>query len=158
MSGCAAKRGAAPVAQIADLSEVEAAAVIYLRLWCEGPESQSRVWTDFVNALGPERGRNALKSFEHLFGLCVEHRRRPMMRHSVNCACVGSDEACFCNFILTAIEGDREEALMIATLLVRADLAPALTSLAMEYGLALKTMFQACPVTAGTAPQGKTVH
>ncbi|WP_412105127.1 hypothetical protein [Sulfitobacter sp. D35] len=114
--------------------------MIYLRLWCDGPESQAKVWSDFSVALGPARGRKALRTFEDLFGLCTARSRRPMMRHAVNCACVGSDEACFCNFIATALEGDREDALLIATLMVRADFAPALTALATEYGLALKSM------------------
>lgn len=151
-------RGATPIRQIADLSEIEAAAVLYLRLWFDGEDSQARVWNDFATLLGPERGRAALRTCEQLFGLCAAHARRPLMRHSVMCACVGSDEACFCNFIATALEGDREDALLIATLLVRADHAPALTALGLDYALALRHMVLRRPKSDSSPVQRSRLH
>ena len=56
------------------------------------------------------------------------------MRHSVTCKCLGSDESCFANFIATATDGQREDAMLIATLLVRADMAPLVASLAADFG------------------------
>jgi len=140
MTSAREKRGGAPVGFIAVLDGIEAASVIYLRLWCDGPESQESVWNDFASSLGPAQGRKAVKSFENLCSLCSTHGRRPLMRHSVNCKCLGSDEACFANFIGTAVTGDRDDAILMATLLVRPDVAPLLTSLATEFGLALKRM------------------
>ena len=134
------KRGGAPVGYITELDGIEAASVIYLRLWCDGPESRASVWNDFASSLGTDQGRKALKSFKDLCTLCYKHGRRPLMRHSVNCKCLGSDESCFANFIGTAVTGDRDDAMLIATLLIRADMAPLLTSLATDFGLALKRM------------------
>lgn len=133
-------RGGAPVGFLTELDGIEAASVIYLRLWCDGPESQANVWNDFASSLGTDQGQKALKSFEDLCGLCSKHGRRPLMRHSVNCKCLGADESCFANFIGTAVMGERDDAMLIATLLVRPDVAPLLTSLATEFGLALKRM------------------
>ncbi|MEL6104228.1 MAG: hypothetical protein AAFR68_23370, partial [Pseudomonadota bacterium] len=78
--------------------------------------------------------------FETLCDLCVRHGRRPLMRHNVTCKCLGADESCFANFVGYASEGDREDALLIATTMVRPDVAPALVGVAQEFGLALKRM------------------
>ncbi|WP_179380819.1 hypothetical protein [Jannaschia marina] len=133
-------RGGAAVGVLSDLDAVEAAAVLYLRLWCDGPEAQAQVWDDFRRTLGPDHGRRALKSFETLCGLCTRHGRRPLMRHSLRCACVGADESCFATFIATASGGEREDAMLIATLLVRADVAPLVAALASDVGLAFRRM------------------
>ncbi|MEP5730181.1 MAG: hypothetical protein ABJL67_12515 [Sulfitobacter sp.] len=140
MSNAQGKRGGAPVGFITELDGVEAASVIYLRLWCDGPDSQESVWNDFASTLGCTQGQKALRAFEDLCSLCSKHGRRPLMRHSVNCKCLGSDESCFANFIATAASGDHDDAMMIATLLVRPDFAPLITALATDFGLALKRM------------------
>ncbi len=134
------KRGGAPVGFVTELDGIEAASVIYLRLWSDGPEAQNSVWNDFAASLGPDQGNKAIKSFEHLCSLCSQYGRRPLMRHSVSCKCLGSDESCFANFIAAAATGEREDAMLIATLLVRPDVAPLITSLAADFGLALKRM------------------
>ncbi|MEM9433059.1 MAG: hypothetical protein AAGA12_03995 [Pseudomonadota bacterium] len=133
-------RGGAPVGYVTELGPVEAGAVLYLRLWCDGPDAQAQVWSDFATALGPEKGRKALKSFETLCDLCMRHGRRPLMRHHVNCKCLGGDESCFANFVGYASEGEREDALLIATTIVRPDMAPALVGAAQDFGLALRRM------------------
>ncbi|SMX44185.1 hypothetical protein [Actibacterium lipolyticum] len=135
-----AKRGGAPVGLLTELPDVEAGAVLYLRLWCEGAVSQAQVSDDFALALGMDHGRRALAAFEQLCDLCVRHGRRPLVRHQVTCKCLGADESCFANFISAAADGQREDAMLIATLLVRADVAPSLTALAEDVGIALKRM------------------
>jgi hypothetical protein len=133
-------RGGAPVGYVAELDPIEAGAVLYLRLWFDGLESQAVVWDDFTRVLGADQGRDALKSLEQLCGLCVSYGRRPLMRHQVTCKCLGADESCFANFVAAATEGEHEDAMLIATILVRADMAPSLVGLAQSVGLALKRM------------------
>lgn len=133
-------RGGAPVGFVTELGPVEAGAVLYLRLWCDGPAAQAQVWNDFAAALGQERGKEVLRSFETLCDLCVRHGRRPLMRHHVTCKCLGADESCFANFVGYASEGAREDALLIATTIVRPDIAPSLVGLAQELGHALRQM------------------
>ena len=134
------KRGGAPVGFLAELDGIGAASIIYLRMWHNGPESQADVWTDLSSSLGADHGRKALKAFETLCSLCSQHGRRQLMLHAITCKCIGSDESCFANFIATAATGEREDAMLIATLLVRADFAPIITSLASDFGLALMLM------------------
>ena len=140
MNAMTPHRGGAPVGYVTELGPVEAGAVLYLRLWCDGPDARAQVRDDFATALGTERGRKALKAFEYLCDMCVRHGRRPLMRHNVTCKCLGADESCFANFIGYATEGEREDALLIATTIVRPDMAPPLVGLAQDFGLALRHM------------------
>lgn len=153
-------RGGAPVGFVAELDSVEAASVIYLRLWCDGPVAQAQVWNDFASSLGPKQGRKACQSFGELCQLCTRHCRRPLMRHAVTCQCLGADESCFAHFIAAAATGDREDALMIATLLVRPDVAPLIASLAADVGFALKRMHLAAPrdLSRHTENRNQTLH
>lgn len=160
MTGQSKNRGGAPVGFITELDSIEAASVIYLRLWCDGPDAQAQVWNDFASMLGSKQGRKACKSFEDLCLLCSRHGRRPLMRHSGHCKCLVADESCFANFIAAAATGDREDALMIATLLVRPDVAPLIASLAADVGFALKRMHLSAPrdVSQHTHTQNQTLH
>jgi hypothetical protein len=153
-------RGGADVGFITELDGVEAASVIYLRLWCDGPDAQAQIRDDFASSLGPERGRSALKSFEDLCSLCSRHGRRPLMRHSLQCKCLGADESCFANFIAAAATGEREDAMLIATLLVRPDVAPLIASLAADVGRAFMMMRLGAPrdMVAGSHEVPKTLH
>jgi len=146
------KRGGAPVGHLSELTGAEAASVIYLRLWCEGGSKRQGIHSDFASVFGNVRADHLNQTFGELCRLCVQHGRRPLMRHAVQCGCLGGDEACFANFVAYAAEGEREDALLMATLMVRPDMAPLLTSLATEVGLALKQMRLAAP----SAPQRHT--
>ncbi len=73
--------------------------------------------------------------FEELLDLLADYRRRPLVRHAPDCRCVGADEAVFAHFVTTAATGEREDAMLIATLLVRADVSPLAASLAQTVGL-----------------------
>ncbi|HEY9038405.1 MAG TPA: hypothetical protein VIN05_05635 [Roseovarius sp.] len=152
-------RGGVPVGQLTHLEGLEAASVLYLRLWCDGARSRQAVRDDFDMALGPDHGAAAAEAWGTLLELCADHCRRPLMRHAVTCTCLGADESCFANFIATAAEGAREDAMLMATLIVRADMAPILTSLACECGLALKCMaLAAFPDISRPTATPKTLH
>ncbi len=130
-------RGGLPVGHLSDLDPVGAGAVLCLRLWCDGPAGRTALRTHFHGNLGPRAGRHALEALDTLCDQWIRHARRPPMRHDVTCACLGADEAIFANFVAFASEGDREDAMLIATTLVRADMAALLVTLAGEVGLAL---------------------
>jgi len=132
--------GAAAVGHISDLEPLEGFAVLYLRLWCDSPTTQEQVWNDFAGRLGPAAGREAVRALEDLCSLCARHGRRALIRHQLTCQCLGADEACFANLVAHAVDGEREDALLIATLLVRPDVSPLLASAAQTFGLALKRM------------------
>ena len=138
MNRTAPPRGGAPVGMIEELSAIEAGAVHCLRRWSDGPAAQADIRYDFAATLGKDAGQEALDAFEGMFTLCARYGRRPLMRHSVSCKCLGADESCFANFVGYASEGAREDAFLIAATMVRPDMAGALVGLAEEFGLALR--------------------
>ena len=148
-------RGGAPVGFLSQLGPVEAGAVLYLRLWCSGARFQAQAKDDFAKSLGIKNGNHAFKSFIELFNLYSGQARRPLMHHDVHCKCLGADEACFANFIGYASEGDREDAFLLASTVVRPDLAPSLINFAAEFGMALKRMAHTPTIYAEEA---MTIH
>lgn len=119
-------RGAAPVGQIADLPAHEAAAVMALRRWSGSP------------TVNRGAGREAEFFLGQIFETLQHFGRRSLMRHHVGCNCLGADEACFAQLIGSANDGDREDTMMIACLLVRADAAPIVADLAQMAALHLR--------------------
>jgi hypothetical protein len=160
MTTTSCKRGAAPVGVISDLDATEAAAVIYFRLWCSGPEAQAQVRSDFIQHLGHTHGMRTAETLDRLCRTCVDFGRRPLMCHSVRCTCLGADESCFATFVASAGDGCREDAMLIATLLVRVDMAPVLTALGTDFCLGLKRMQLSTPgeVSGYQGPASSTVH
>lgn len=120
MSGPADRRGGLPVGHFDDLAPLEARVVAALRLW--DPDGST---TGPARALG------------ELLALCQHYGRRPLLRHAVGCPCLGADEACLARLVATAATGGREDAMLIATLMVRPDVAPALSAVAQDFGLGL---------------------
>ncbi|WP_172292215.1 hypothetical protein [Pseudoruegeria sp. HB172150] len=152
------QRGGAPVGFITELDPVGAGAVLYLRLWNDGPDAQAQVHRDFAAHLGPRDGASAVTALEAICDICHRHGRRPLMRHGVSCRCLGGDESCFATFIGVAGDGDREDAMLIAATMIRADMAPSLVGLAETLGLALKRMTLAA-LRAGPVPaHPQTLH
>lgn len=152
-------RGGAAVGRLSDLSPLEAGAVMYLRLWSEGADGRADAASDFDIALGADQGRAAMLTLDRLCSLCAHHGRRPLVRHGLGCACLGADENCFAQMIAAASEGAREDAMMMASLIVRPDFAPALASLSEELGLALRRMTTAIPLpTTGHKTPSTVLH
>jgi hypothetical protein len=151
--------GGVAVGQLAEQPQLERRVVLYFRMWCDGPEGQTAVCKDLAAGLGEAQGRATLKIMESLFDICARHRRRPLMRHAVDCRCLGADEACFAHFVTTAAEGEPEDAMLIATLLVRTDVAPIITPIAADLGRGLKRMMtQQRPPLQHITPMTATLH
>ena len=157
-------RGGAPVGHLGELDAIEASAVIYWRLWAEGTDGQRRVQADFHNALGERVGCEAVQALARIFDMCAHHCRRPLMRHGLSCKCIGADENCFANFIGYASECKREDAALIASLMVDPNLCMPMAALAQTFGLALRRMTLA-PLPADLNftsneinPISKTIH
>jgi len=132
---------------------------MYLRLWGDGVRGRADAASDFQIALGMERGRAAMMTLDHLCSLCAHHGRRPLVRHGLGCSCLGADENCFAQMIAAASEGAREDAMMMASLIVRPDFAPALASLSEELGLALRRMTASVPLPrTGHQPPAAVLH
>lgn len=151
-------RGGAPVGVLADLDPLEANAVLYLRHWSNGAKGRDAVSKEMVTLLGLPRGEAAIEALDNLLALCRDYGRRPLMHHHMRCTCLGADEACFANFVAAAADGERDDALLLATLLVRPDVAPMLASVAFEFGLLLRRAAERAPARPTTHPAETTIH
>ncbi|MCA8880439.1 MAG: hypothetical protein KDA73_10895 [Rhodobacteraceae bacterium] len=130
-------RGGMPVGGLADLPALEFRAVRCLRLWCDGPDGWTRMQAEMADLVGPCRACRLGEAFDLTCRLMLEFCHRPLVRHEVDCPCLGADEATFAHLVRLAGLGDREEAMLLATHLVRADMAPIVVSHAARVGLEL---------------------
>ncbi|MGH1330645.1 MAG: hypothetical protein ACRBBK_07170 [Paracoccaceae bacterium] len=149
------QRGGAPVGMVDDLGPLESAAVLFLRLWSDGAEGREKVLIGFEAALGEKAGARATADFAQLYDLCLHYGRRALVRHDVACRCLGADESCFGTFLAAAVEAPSEDAALIATLIVRPDMALPLAGLAQNVGLSLLRVGKASapPLRTGPHPQ-----
>lgn len=149
-------RGAAAVAMLQELPNAEVLLVRSLRLWCEGEPGQRQLERDFALSLGEACGARAYQQVDAVLRLMLENCRRPLIRHAASCRCVGSDEAVFAQLVTSAASGEREDAMMVACLLVRADIAPSLCAAAEGLGVELLRGGLRSPVTPHAA--SPTLH
>ncbi|MEM9148011.1 MAG: hypothetical protein AAGC57_17695 [Pseudomonadota bacterium] len=148
------RRGGAPVGCLSELPPVEAAAVVYLRLWCSGGERQAEVWNSFAIRFGSSEGARRLKAFERLMATITDAARRPIMRHQLDCSCVGADEAIFANLVAAAASGASEDAVLFAALLVHPHMAAPVVAEARLVGQSLSAM----AANGSPAPQTSKSH
>jgi hypothetical protein len=98
------------------------------------------------------RGSNALREgsdmgriFDQMMLVFQRHARRPLVHHGMSCDCLGADEAVLAQFVRHAARGQREDACLMAMLLVRADVAPLAVSLAEQLGLLIDATLRTDP-------------
>lgn len=137
MSAAPRGAGGAPVGRLEDLPPLERMVVLCLRLWSSGSPGREAVRGDLLARHGRAAGQRLHDNLAALIDTTVRHARRPLLCHAPDCPCAGADEAVLARFVALAAEGAREDAILIATLLVRADLALGLATLAEETGLGL---------------------
>ncbi len=133
-------RGGSPVGRLSQYGAVESGAILYLRLCLGANGAMDRARSGLIEALGDTAGSRATEALTDLVTILVDHGRRPMACHGLACQCVGADEACLAQMVGCAAEGAMEDATLMATLMVRADLAPALAGAAQAFGLWLNQM------------------
>lgn len=143
--------GGASVAVLSHLEGWEANLVVNLRSWCEGPEGQARVWNDYARTLGASRAREEIRTLENLVNTLADYAYRPLVRHCVHCACVGSDECIFLNLVRTASDGHLTDAALIATLLAGPTQAEVIALLAGQVGAGARLV---APGVSGTQQDG----
>ena len=149
-------RGAAPVGRMDELPRLEAVAILFMRMWCDGGEQRQRIAADLTLALGDTDAAIATGLFDDLMRLTLSCARRPLMRHGVPCQCFGGDECAFANMLVAAMTGDREEAMLFSAILINGQatwpaiaLAQELTPYLLRFTRATQRMRTTHPNTAG---------
>jgi hypothetical protein len=143
--------GGVPVGRLDGLPQGEARAVRGLRRWCDGARSWAAYATELEREIGQRRAADGTRALDTCCRLLLTRPRRPLVRHSAGCICVGADEAVFARIIASAAAGEREDAMLMACLLARADLAAPICAAAEVAGMALS---QEAALPRKAAPQG----
>ncbi|MEM8699458.1 MAG: hypothetical protein AAGF44_09830 [Pseudomonadota bacterium] len=140
MTGDTRRRGGAPVGYMAELPEIEASAISYLRCWCEGPDWQDALRDEFKSKLGHRHGGRGVDALNRLCQLLALHGRRPLLRHHVQCRCFGGDESAFANCVGAIVAGDREDAELFAALIVDHRVSGQFVAEAEAFGVAAQLL------------------
>ncbi|MBW6417349.1 hypothetical protein [Celeribacter sp. PS-C1] len=129
-----ARDGAQPVGKLSQISE------------------QGRVVVTLFRRSDALRGPSDLgKVFDQMMLVFARHARRPLVSHGMRCDCLGADEAVLAQFVNLAARGKREDATLMAMLMLRADIAPLAVSMAEQLGLLIDA-------TLRTDPRAMMVH
>lgn len=127
----------APAGRLAELPVRGAAFVLCFRLWCEGPESQTRVWNALARTFGPAAARGHLRVFEEFVTLVVRAAPRPLKRRHAHCPYLTPDEQRL-GLLVAGTSGRHAETTAPSALLPgHADEGSSLAALAERVGLAL---------------------
>ena len=130
-------RGGAPVGYLSELNQLEQNAILFLRYWSQRSmadnDLQNKFWFNITYDLGITKTRQAIDAFDEIFTLCVKYSRRPIMKHDLECKCIGGDESCFANIIGFAQVDELEDALLLASNLVAPKFASCLVTSARKF-------------------------
>ena len=91
-----------------------------------------------LRSLGSTRAKQAFSAFESVFVICSSHGRRSFVLNCVNCKSLGGDESGFVNFLGYALEGQREDAFLMACNFARSEAVIILLTFAMDLVLNLR--------------------
>ncbi len=115
--------GGAAVGRLAELPPLERRVIRCVRLWSGGSQGREALGEELARRHGRRPAGTLPRALDELLETTVRYARRPLMGHALDCPCAGSDECVFARFVALAAEGAREEAVLIAALIVRADVA-----------------------------------
>lgn len=129
--------GAYPVSVLAALPDAQALVVRALRQWCSSPEGPEQVYRTLTARLGRSHGLTCHQAMGEMMHILQRHARRAFVRHGADCRYVGSDEAILAHFVTIAATGAREDAMLIASLLLEGRYLLPFTEAAQQVGLFL---------------------
>jgi hypothetical protein len=132
-------RGAhAPLVPLATLPPDERRVVETMRLWRCGLVGQRALLRGYADRRGPAAARATLDRLDAFLCLAVVHARRPLAIAPAGAESALGDECLLARLVALAVEGSREQAILIGALLVRADLALELARRGLDVGLDLR--------------------
>ena len=135
-------KGGSPVAVISDLSWEEHLIIYYFRCCFEEPQALLEVHEEFRFYLGAEIANKTIGALQFLFNKLQNNGRRRLVRHDMNCKCVGADENCFAQLVTRSTYTDKNDSILIGILLTDADLAPELVYAAEDFAQGVQALLK----------------
>ena len=152
-------RGGATVGVLNQMETWEANLLNNLRLWCDGPCGQVRVWNEYRQALSDDSARSECHAFDSLIQILGANAIRPLVRHDVGCTCVGADEGVFLHLVRYAADGHSNDAALMAALIAGPARAKQIAVLAGQVGICARKIHNSHPeYSADTAPNAVWLH
>jgi hypothetical protein len=149
--------GELPVAAMQGMEPLAALVIGALRGWNRGGAGAALATLRAQMTEG--QAAAAMAAMCDLAGILGAARRRPLACHAPECPCVGADEATFARFVREAALGEREEALLLASLMVDGLAITGLTDAAQRFGLHLyRATLRDAAAFAAARPAGTTLH
>lgn len=130
--------GGLTVSSVDVMPAPEAFLVGCLREWCDSRSGPASVRERLAERMGATEGAICYSAMEDMFSVLFRHSRRRLVRHDRDCKCVGADEAILAHFVSTAATGVREDAMLLASLLIEPTMMMSLTESASRVGLHLR--------------------
>jgi len=123
-----------PICRLADLPPLERRLVGYARLWRAGRAGRAALEVELAGRHGRTVGRAACDRLDEFLSLALAHSRRPLRLAEPGAGEALADECVLARLVALAAEGEREEAILIAALTIRADMSLELARVAMALG------------------------
>lgn len=147
--------GAVAVGTLTTMDPAGALAVLLFRDWRDGPIGRERAGAVIAEALDARAARDAIGAWDALLDELDRHARRPLAAHGIGCACVGADEAIVAQALSLAARGEREDAMLIFSLIMRADRLPCVMAAAETAG---RAVMRCAVAMCRCRPAGTALH
>ena len=152
-------KGGSPVAIMSDLSWEEHLIIYYFRCCFEGSQALLEVHEEFSFYLGAEQADKTLGALHFLFRKLQNSGRRHLVRHDLNCKCVGADENCFAQLVTRSSNNDKRDAILIGILLSNADIAPELVYAAEDLAVGVRSLLKVIgDITKNSKPERQILY
>ncbi|MCY4336343.1 MAG: hypothetical protein OXC60_16935 [Litoreibacter sp.] len=153
-------KGGAAIGVLNRMEAWEANLILNLRLWLDGTEGQTRVWSEYRKALSGLEAQNECRAFETLITTIASTAPRPLVRHEVHCVCAGADECTFLHLVRCASDGDLYDAALMAALLAGPSRAEQIALLAGQVGTCARklTRDRITRISPKPAPYAARLH
>lgn len=149
--------GELPVAAMQGMQPLAALVILALRGWNSGGAGEALVALRAHMSEG--QAAAAMAAMCDLAGVLGVACRRPLACHALYCPFVGADEAAFARFVQEAALGTREDALLLASLMVEARAITELTAAAQRLGLQLyRATLRDQATSIASCAQDTTLH
>ena len=149
--------GEVPGAAMQGMEPLPTLVIAVLRGWNRGGAGAALV--ALRERMTEAQAAAAMAAMCDLAGILGTSRRRPLACHAPQCLCVGADEAAFARFVREAALGDREDALLLASLIVDGPAIIGLTEAAARFGLHLhRATLRVAPGMTDAHPGDATLH
>ena len=152
-------KGGSPVAIMSDLSWEEHLVIYYFRCCFEGSDALIEIHKEFSFYLDTETANKTIQALQFLFRKLQNNGRRRLVRHDLNCKCVGADENCFAQLVIRSTYRDKKDAILIGVLLTDADLAPELVYAAEAFAVGVQALLKIVgDITEDSEPERKFLY